>query len=128
VNKQMENDIDAEQRLMCQAHNCVNRWSVESGSGRLCSAHAWADPMDWGSVTRQEASKALVGHVSKTHEPMEPMSVEEKKYILERFKEVMQTTSKDHKAWAHRLRQREKDGDRMSDYQKKAWREALKVT
>ena len=35
--------------LMCQAHGCPNRWSVDRGS-RLCSAHAWEEPHKWQKV------------------------------------------------------------------------------
>ena len=46
----MNENQNEESRLMCSAHGCPNRWSV-SMSRPLCSAHAWADPEDWGAVT-----------------------------------------------------------------------------
>ena len=46
----MNENQNEESRLMCSAHGCPNRWSVSMGRP-LCSAHAWADPEDWGAVT-----------------------------------------------------------------------------
>ena len=46
----MNENQNEESRLMCSAHGCPNRWSVNMGRP-LCSAHAWADPEDWGAVT-----------------------------------------------------------------------------
>ena len=46
----MNESPNEESRLMCSAYGCPNRWSVSMGRP-LCSAHAWADPTDWGVVT-----------------------------------------------------------------------------
>lgn len=43
--------------LMCSAHGCPNRWTVDSndkGINRLCSAHAWADAERWPEITQQQ--------------------------------------------------------------------------
>jgi hypothetical protein len=43
--------------LMCCAHGCPNRWTVDSGDRgihRLCSAHAWSDRDRWPSITNQQ--------------------------------------------------------------------------
>lgn len=114
-------------RLNCVAHNCSNRWSVDAGNGRLCGAHAWADPMDWGRITSLENSKALMAASSASYEPVEPLSEGEKQYILGEFKKALQAMNRDPKAWAHRLRERELNGEDLSNYQRKTWREALGV-
>lgn len=44
----------AESKLMCTAHGCPNRWSVDAGKGRLCSAHAWIPTKDWPAATQQQ--------------------------------------------------------------------------
>lgn len=125
--KDIEKQNEEYNRLNCIAHNCPNRWSVDAGNGRLCSAHAWADPMDWGKITSYENSKVMMATSKSAPEPVEPMSEEEKRFILGEFKKALQAMNKDPKAWAHKLRQREADGDSLSLIQRKMWREALGV-
>jgi hypothetical protein len=43
-----------ESKLMCQAHGCPNRWSVDAGKGPLCSAHAWVPTSAWPQVTQEQ--------------------------------------------------------------------------
>ena len=43
--------LDRRAPLMCAAHGCPNRWTVDAGHGRLCSAHAWAEPESWPDIT-----------------------------------------------------------------------------
>ena len=45
----VKEDIES-RSLMCQAHGCPSRWSVDMGQ-RFCSKHAWSDSKDWGSIT-----------------------------------------------------------------------------
>lgn len=123
--KDVEVENEAEKRLMCGAHNCSNRWSVDAGQGRLCSAHAWSDPMDWGRITSEVNSRALMRQTAY-QEPVEPMSLDEKRYVLNEFKKIMAPRN-DHKDWAKRLRQRESDGEILNDIQRKMWRAALRV-
>lgn len=124
---QIEKENEEYNRLDCIAHNCPNRWSVDAGNGRLCSAHAWADPMDWGRISSYESSKSLMGGKKDDFDPMEPLSDGEKRYILGEFKKALQTMNKDLKGWAHRLREREANGDALSLVQRKIWRDALGV-
>lgn len=37
--------------LMCSAHGCPQRWSVDGSKGRLCSFHAWVQPHEWPRIT-----------------------------------------------------------------------------
>ena len=46
----MNENQNEESRLMCSAHGCPNKWTINMGRP-LCSAHQWADPADWGAVT-----------------------------------------------------------------------------
>lgn len=124
--KRIEADMDAESKLMCQAHNCPNRWSVDIGHGKLCSAHAWADPMDWGMITGEINSRRITGLTHREPPANNPIPLEEKLEILN----IMRTLFKvpqDPKAWAHRLRERERNGETLSKVQRDAWREALRV-
>jgi len=60
--KDEETQVDySEQRLMCFAHGCPNKWSVQIGGGKpLCSAHQWSDASDWGSVTAKQTVDKLL--------------------------------------------------------------------
>lgn len=117
-------DLAAEKSLMCQAHECPNRWSVDTGS-KLCSAHAWADPSEWRHITHQEISKVITRQHA-TPKEVRPISEAEKRQILQNLRDVLKSP-KDPKAWAHKLREREQNGEQLSGYQKQAWREALKT-
>lgn len=109
--------------LDCQAFGCPNRWSVDQGS-RLCSAHAWADPIDWPSITRRIQSSQMTKQ-EPYHEPAEPMTIEEKRYVLQRLAEGFKAP-KDHKAWAYHLKDREAAGEELSPLKKQLWRTALR--
>ena len=51
----------SEQRLMCSAHGCPNKWSVQVGGSKpMCSAHQWSDPSEWGSITARLNAQRLV--------------------------------------------------------------------
>lgn len=124
--KNFESEMEAESKLMCQAHNCPNRWSVDIGHGKLCSAHAWADPMDWGVITGEINSRNITS-LQRHEEPVSnPISLEEKIETLKLLKTLFKTPQ-DPKAWAHRLRERERNGENLSRVQRDAWREALRV-
>ena len=38
--RQIANEDWSSTQLMCIAHGCPNRWSVDAGNGRLCHWHA----------------------------------------------------------------------------------------
>jgi len=123
--EQTENLSDA--RLACQAHNCSRNWAVDGPSGRLCGAHAWADVMDWGSITAKITSDQLMGRVKRYEEPAAPMTDDEKRRTVLRFKNILGNADKDPKGWAKRLQRQEADGAALSPIQKKAWRDVLRV-
>jgi hypothetical protein len=125
--KDIEKSNEEYNRLNCIAHNCQSPWSVDAGNGRLCGAHAWADPMDWGRITAHENSKRLIGTSKASFEPVEPFSHEEKVFVLGEFKKALQAMNSDPKSWAKRLRERELNGDILSLHQRKMWRDALGV-
>jgi hypothetical protein len=56
------------------------------------------------------------------------MTDDEKRRTVLRFKNILGNADKDPKGWAKRLQQQEADGLPLSAVQKKAWREALRVT
>jgi hypothetical protein len=66
----------SEQRLMCFAHGCPNKWSVQIGGGKpLCSAHQWSDSSDWGSITSKLTVDKLLPPTPRTianyYDPLE---------------------------------------------------------
>lgn len=114
-----DNQEDSYNTLMCAAHGCPQRWSVDAGKGRLCSRHAWVPANTWGEVTRSMTSESAFG-VKEAAQAAEAT----------RFEIVRKAYDKapDHfKAWAYALRAREESGERLSLYQKACWREALGV-
>lgn len=115
-------------RLACQAHNCPANWSVDGQNGRLCGAHAWADVLHWGAITAKLTSDRLMAKAKRYEEPPAPMTEAEKRRTVLRFKDIMGNANKDPKGWAKRLQQQEAEGKPLSAIQKKAWREALRVT
>lgn len=107
--------------LMCKAHGCPNRWSVDLGGGGLCSRHAWVDPSKWGQMTREMTSEASLGYPAST---VREISENEKLEILRRLENLGRNPNK---VWAEALRERENSGERLTSYQRSAWREALRV-
>jgi len=123
--KDIESENEAHRALMCVAHNCPNRWTVDAGSGRLCSKHAWADPLDWGAITQQ----IHAGAFTKAHryeEPPRVMTKDEKIGTLLKLKDLFKMPQ-DPKDWAYRLQERERKGEKLSEIQRKMYRGALRV-
>jgi hypothetical protein len=52
--QRIADDSIADRALLCIAGGCPNLWSVDAGNGRLCSAHAWADPHHWPQITQEQ--------------------------------------------------------------------------
>lgn len=124
-------------RLMCSANNCPMEWSVNTGTP-LCTFHAWADKQEWPAITDRLITKAALGTLPsfrKLAEKYEQSSastglvtLEEKQAILLELKKLVQGFGRqDPKAWAHKLRERERNGENLSRVQRDAWREALRV-
>jgi hypothetical protein len=81
--KAIANDALAQGDLMCRAHGCPNRWSVDTdGRSKLCSAHAWVDPGIWPQITQQEQDLALMRAQRPTPAPSPALTGEDKRAIL----------------------------------------------
>jgi hypothetical protein len=119
----IEQDMDTSRKLMCQSHNCPNAWAVDAGNGRLCSEHAWADPIDWGRITASINARKITAYRNE-HKPVKPVSEDEKRSIIGQFRRLM-SEQKNFKQWAYRLKDREQAGEDLSELQKKYWRIAL---
>jgi hypothetical protein len=48
--KRTEDAVD-DRGLMCRAHGCPMKWSVQTGEVTACSYHAWEDPKSWPQIT-----------------------------------------------------------------------------
>lgn len=105
--------------LMCKAHGCPNRWSVDLGGGGLCSRHAWVEPSKWGEVTREISAHTSYGTPAQE---IKSLTQNEKLEILRRLQDVTRNPSR---VWAEALRERENSGERLTQFQRSAWREAL---
>lgn len=117
--------------LDCIAAGCPNAWSVDAGNGRLCSAHAWAEPHRWPEITQQQqwAETDRARMLGEPLQPAEPLSKDEKLSILERLRAAVrswqQRGTKDPLRWARRLKAREEAGHRLTIAQRDMWRQAL---
>lgn len=118
--------------LQCGARGCPSRWSVDAGSGRLCSAHAWVERRDWPRIT-QELIDDQVRRAVEAQNPQPELPTwtrGQKLNLLQGLREAMaklQEAALDSKAWARRLRWREARGDRLTPFKREAWRNALRV-
>lgn len=106
--------------LMCAARGCPNRWTVDAGDGHLCSRHAWKKPVEWPAIT-EDIKNAPVPTISVAERRQ--ISDEEKMDILRKVEQMFSHTEP--KRWAHALKEREARGERLTPYQRSAWREAL---
>ena len=105
----------------CKAKGCPNRWAVDMGS-RLCSAHAWSQPHQWPRITEEQYQKP-----SPEPKPASRVyTLEEKMKALQDLRDLFKQPQ-DMKAWAHKLKAREKAGERLTSQQREAWRTALRV-
>lgn len=115
------------QHLLCAAHGCPNRWS--NSIGHVCRWHADADKERWPEVTQQqqwdETERARMRAEPAPY--VEPLRHAEKRAILAKFAAVLDRTGQDPKAWAKRLRHRERRGERLSGNLRTMWRAALGV-
>ena len=104
----------------CIAKGCPNRWAVDMGS-RLCSAHAWSQPHQWPRITEEQYQKP-----SPEAKPAPRVyTLEEKMKALQDLRNLLKQPQ-DMKAWAHKLKAREKAGERLTSQQREAWRTALR--
>lgn len=57
----VEVDQRAEQSLLCKAHGCPLKWSVQTGDVTACSHHAWVDMHQWPRIT-DEIRRGVAGY------------------------------------------------------------------
>lgn len=119
---------DTGQDLMCAAHGCPMKWSVQTeGINNLCSAHAWALKGNWPSVT-DRLTDEIVAKQSAIKTTPRPVSDQEKQKIIASQRQLMagaKTTQADPKAWAKRLQRKEDEGLTLSMAQRQCVRGVL---
>jgi hypothetical protein len=123
--------------LLCGAFECPMEWTVDKGS-KLCTHHAWAESHEWPKITAWLKSKVVMGtlptfkSVSSVGGYLPPRPQEKTAYTPDEkaaaIQKLQAMPKPDAKAWAYKLKAREEKGDHLSLVQKKAWREALRVT
>ena len=117
------------QALMCSAHGCPNLWSTSDGN--LCRWHSAAEPNRWPEITQQQQwDETERSRMRGEPEPyVEPLTRADKAAVIARMREVLANFGrpKEPNAWAIRLRDRERTGERLGEHRRAAWREALKV-
>jgi hypothetical protein len=130
--ERVANDVAVSQTLLCAANGCPNRWSVDAGQGRCCSAHAWAGKSLWPQITQEqvdaETDRARANAVAQS-QPVKRLSPAEKRAILSRIAGMSDAMrlrrDESPRAWAYALRERENRGEELNDMQRDAWRRAL---
>jgi hypothetical protein len=118
--------------LMCAAHGCPNRWCVDAGNGRLCSAHAWAEPHEWPEITQaQQWDETERARLRGEPQPPAPPSRRvtdpaRLRVLLRRFADHVRVREQTPKRWAWKLKGREEADPRsLSPAQRAMWRDAL---
>lgn len=125
VANQAADDFGADAKLRCGATGCPNRWTVDAGAGRLCSVHAWADPKQWPSITREqnarEADRAMYGVTTR-----KPARLVSKAEALEKLETLRINDPKDPLDWARKLKARDEAGERLTPAQREMYQAALR--
>lgn len=119
ADQRVADEFSAGQDLMCSAQGCPHRWSVDAGSGKLCSWHAWSEPHRWPQITQERidalADRALRKQREEVKQLPRSMSHAEKMQTLRNMiaacNEQAQTGRSD---WAYRLIDWHKCGVRVS--------------
>lgn len=110
-------DAMAGRDLMCSAQNCPHKWSVDAGSGRLCSFHAWSEPHLWPRITQERldamADRALRAQSEEPKPAPRSMSKAEKIQTLRGLSEAS-APKRGKREWAFRIVERAKSGERVS--------------
>lgn len=122
----IEKSDDNDRALMCSAHECPNRWSINFDRP-LCSAHGRAEFADWSYVTDQELRKFAAKQQEKKpiFRPTHNFSNHQKTKAIKELAALLKAKP-DPKAWAHNLKKKEQNGEKLSILQKSMWRAALR--
>ena len=109
VKREIKQKMGDEPNLICSAHGCNQKWSVNTETvHRLCSYHAWEPASKWPGITESLSRDG-------------PWQLEQKRTV--------DTTlfPGDPKAWAKRLQERDQSGEHLSHTQRAMYQEALRI-
>lgn len=123
------NDAPPDHGLMCQAHGCPNVWTVDAGNGRLCSAHAWVGRHLWPQVTQEQqdaqTERAYRAQFARP-QPVRTINKAQAKAVLRELFASLGVNKGDGRKWARDLQAREDRGEKLTQFQRDAWRTALR--
>jgi hypothetical protein len=128
--QRVADEVDAVDRtLMCPAHGCPNRWTVQGEAGRGCSAHYGADPADWPRITQHlleaEVDAARRGMRDAPQAEL-ALSREDKLRLLARVRDVHRERP-DPFLWARRLHARHVAGQHLNPTQIECYERVLRL-
>jgi hypothetical protein len=116
--ERVANDMDSQRDLMCAAQGCPNLWSVDAGSGRLCSWHGWSAPHLWPQITQAQQSAHVDRAYRAQHQPApaaRSMSRAEKIQIIAALRDLAaQPKTAGARSWAHRIVARHDAGEKVT--------------
>lgn len=131
--RRSRDESTADRALMCGAIGCPNRWSVDAGNGRLCSAHAWVGQHLWPRITQEQQDAETERAWRNANRP--PQAQENLRHDPARLVRALSRLgqAKDPTGWAKRLRWCEQEragrlpsGQTMTQFQRDAWRQVLR--
>ncbi len=117
---------------LCIADGCPRLWawsdSLGAGGRGLCTHHGRADPHRWPEISERLRYADSIADERANHAPAPRLSPQDKVDMLNALRGLFRRTKPDHhKAWARDLRAREEAGEQLTQYQRDAWREALRA-
>lgn len=122
--------VTREATLMCAASGCPSIWTVDGGSGRLCTAHAWVPRHRWQEITQglldAETDRAMAAQFARPEPFVEPMTFAEKRSLMQRLRSVF-AQPKNPRAWLVRLREKAKLGEPLTEGQRHALTQTMHV-
>lgn len=130
--ERIADDAGADRQLLCSAHGCPNRWAVDAGNGRLCSAHAWVGRHLWPQVTQEQQDAETDRARAAMNDPEPPAYVRRDPARLGAALAKL-AQQKDPMRGFRRLQWVEQNragrlpsGQQMTEFQRWAWRHALR--
>jgi hypothetical protein len=135
-------EVTVARGLACQARGCPMPWTIDSGGSRLCSAHAGALPREWPAITErllwQESDRARRAAAAPAPVARGPLAAARLRPSAEQIAalracrdEAAATAETSPRAlltdrWLA-LRERERAGQSITQFQADAWRAALRM-
>lgn len=122
--RKVADEYGVDTSLNCGARGCPNRWSIDGGEGRLCTAHSRVPMHQWGLVT-QEQQHAETERARQSQRPTavpRHVTQAEKVAILTSMQRIL---PKADKGWAHALKARQDAGEYLTAAQRQMVRDTL---